>query len=410
MTPSQTHISGIADVDAITAQILGRKTSYFSEDLVRFREDLRTRIEGRRICVIGAGGSIGSAFVEQVAHYSPGCLHLIDLSENALAEMVRMLRSAGTTLPKDFRSIPLDFHSNEFKALLNSLKSPYDYVLNFAALKHVRSEKDQFSLMRLLMTNVVGNYDLLNHSAAERMFAVSSDKAVNPANLMGASKAFMERVFLAHQSDSYNFGSARFANVAFSDGSLLDGFLKRIRKKQPLSAPTDVKRYFISRTEAGELCLLSCFIGNHKEIFVPRMKPEDFLYSFTDIAATVLQGFGFEVELCESDAEAIQKASDITASSTHWPCYFSPADTSGEKGYEEFSGGHEKVDVGRFEKIDVVTAPQETEKLIVEEAVEQIRDLHQKGEWTKRDLIAIVKQVVPELNHLETHQNLDQKM
>jgi len=391
--------------------ILGRNQSFLRGDMGTSRAEVSEVLRKSRILVIGAAGSIGSAFVTEIAKFGLSGLHLLDISENNLVEVVRQLRSGGIKLPDDFRTYAIDFSTLEMQALLQV--EQYDYVLNFSALKHVRSERDPYTLMRLLEVNVAGNARLLDALSQQkhlkRVFSVSSDKSVRPANLMGASKAFMERIFLS-RADEMSFSSARFANVAFSDGSLLHSFRHRLEKRQPLSAPSDVQRYFITHEEAGQLCLLSCFTGNNREIFFPLFRPDKDMMSFAEIARVFLEAHGYQALECSSDTEALAKMAEMKSGDKHWPCYFSGSDTSGEKMYEEFSDPSESVDLDRFSTVGVVTQPVYHGKEILDKALAMIGSCRTQGSWTKEDLVEAVHTAVPEMNHVETHKNLDQKM
>jgi len=399
------------DESRLAAAVLGRTESFFAEDLESGRQTIVEALRGASVLVIGAGGSIGSAFVRELCEFSMEALHLVDVSENNLVELVRGLRASGKQLPEDFRTFALDFCGREMHALLGAYS--YEYVLNFAALKHVRSERDPFTLMRLLQVNVVGNDVLLDElrgmRSLKRVFCVSSDKAVRPASLMGASKAFMERVFLT-KPDAAGFSSARFANVAFSEGSLLSGFLKRLAKGQPLSAPSDVRRYFITAREAGQLCVLACFTGRDREIYYPELCESRDMMTFSEIAKIILREHGLRALECGSDREAIERMKSRDPASDEWPCHFSRSDTSGEKMFEEFVDPAEKTDSGRFRSIGVVCEPLEHGREPVAEALGRIRNCQATSGWTKEELVEAVGIAVPELEHVETGRNLDQKM
>lgn len=399
------------NIDRVIPRILGREESFLVDEMMANEAKIVEQLRDAKVLVIGAAGSIGASFVKVLSDYKVDMLHLIDVSESNLAELVRDFRSSGKVLPRNFKTFAIDFSGPEMAALLSD--EEYDYVLNFAALKHVRSERDPYTLMRLLKVNVSANHALcesLKKIGGTRMvFSVSSDKSVKPANLMGASKAFMERVFL-HHSDTLPFTSARFANVAFSDGSLLDSFRKRLAKGQPLSAPSDVRRYFISHREAGELCFLGCFAGANKEIVYPKLEQSKDMMTFSEIAKVYLEESGYEPEECESDEEAIRKSGELTSGSKKWPCHFSQSDTSGEKMYEEFVDPKESIDEGRYPHLGVVTAPIEKSATVIESALDELERLRDERVWGKEDLVAIIKEVVPELEHVTSDKNLDQKM
>jgi len=400
-----------AKPESVLAQILGRKDSFVEEEIRSFDGEITCALRGARLLVIGAAGSIGAAFTRVLAAYPMGGLHLIDLNENNLVEVVRGFRSSGMSLPEDFRTYTIDFTGPEMQALLKC--ESYDFILNFSALKHVRSERDPFSLMRLLEVNVLGNARLLDSLLAgtkpRRIFSVSSDKAVRPANLMGASKAFMERVFLL-RADEMSFASSRFANVAFSDGSLLFSFLRRIESGQPISAPSDVRRYFITHEEAGHLCLLGAFTGNNREIYFPKFRPESDMLTFAEIAAIFLRSNGLEPLECSSEAEALARAAELTGSSKRWPCWFSSSDTTGEKNFEEFYHPDEQIDLHRFPQVGVVTGPLGGDPEKLKSAIATLEKLRSQRRWTKDDLVGAIQMAVQELDHAELGRNLDQKM
>jgi len=392
-------------------KILKRTASMFYDDMVTHRDAVQQAIGGARILVIGAAGSIGSAFVQQLIPFKPTALHLVDISENNLVEVVRDLRSSIIVLPQDFKTFAVAMGTVEFDHLLQAERD-YDYVINFSALKHVRSEKDPFSLMRMVHTNAVAVKVLLDRlagSSTKKHFSVSSDKAANPANIMGATKIFMERILLAY-SDRVPFSTARFANVAFSDGSLLHGFIQRIAKMQPFSAPYDVRRYFISHEEAGQLCLLSCFLGENRDIYFPKLSEKSDLLTFSEIALLVLEAYGFIPELCASEDEAKEKADRMIAGSKKWPCYFFESDTTGEKPYEEFFTVSDSVNLDRYHNVGVISQPAWTDREKIDQALTAFERIRQQNHWNKEEMVKAIKIIVPELDHEEKGKNLDQKM
>ncbi|MBN2396522.1 MAG: polysaccharide biosynthesis protein [Candidatus Atribacteria bacterium] len=399
--------------DSALSRILRRSRSIFTEDIHNNQQSLKENISKSRLLIIGAAGSIGNAFVKQVAKYSPMILHLIDLSENNLVEVVRDLRSSQIKLPKDFKTYAIAMGSVEFNAFLES-EFNYDYILNFAAMKHVRSEKDPYSLMRILNTNVYYVKELLeeltNHDV-KKFFSVSSDKAVNPVSLMGATKAFMENIMWAY-SDKVNSSTARFANVAFSDGSLLYGFQQRLAKNQPLSAPSDVQRYFISHEEAGQLCLLSCFLGNNRDIYFPQIGQDLELITFAEIARIFLKSLGYEPTEYPSEQAAREAAESMENNSKQWPCFFSESDTTGEKPYEEFYTENDEVDFETYQKIGIIhqTKLNPDQKAILLKVIQSIEDIQKSKHWGKKEIVELIKIAVPELEHEEMGKNLDQKM
>lgn len=382
----------------------------FAEDMDRHRDTLRERIGGSRIAIVGAAGSIGFPVVKAVLQYRPAGLSLIDINENNLVEVVRDLRSSGEkTIPEDFNALPIGLGSVEFLRFFRE-SPPFDYILNLSAVKHVRSEKNVYVLIRMFDTNVVFLSEFLD-SIPYRMrnfFSVSSDKAANPANLMGASKMLMEEMLRAQGP---RFSTARFANVAFSDGSLPYAFLKRIEKSQPIAAPNDVKRFFISHREAAEICILACFLGENADAYFPALKSDVHEKSFSEIAVGVLDRFGFEAVPCDSADEAKQFVDELLPQ-RKWPCYFFESETSGEKPREEFYTQTENVDFSRYRNIGVVKRDpvnrDEVEK--IDAFIEFAKAARNRSGLRKEDYIREIKKIVPGFEHIETGKNLDQIM
>lgn len=388
-------------------RILRRSGSVFADDLADNQTGIARRVHDSRVLIVGGAGSIGSSFVRQILAFAPAAVHVVDVAENNLVELVRDLRSSVIGVPEDFKALPLLLGSPELRAFIAS-QPPYDSVLNFAAVKHVRSEKDAFSLMHMIHTNVTCLRELLDGiEEGPKVFSVSSDKAVNPANAMGASKAFMERLLHAY-SDKFEVSSARFANVAFSDGSLLHAFRKRIEKTQPLAAPSDIRRYFISHEEAGQLCLLAAFLGDNREIFVPKLDPDVNLLTFAEIAEIYLDSIGLRPLLCSTEEEARRRAATGDVPEGTWPCFFFDSDTTGEKMVEEFVGSNEAADWGRFRAVGVARGRFPDGGIL--RAVDDIEIMRRGGIWTKEKLLEIVREVVPELSHVEKGKSLDQRM
>lgn len=396
----------------LLARILGRSDSLLQADMENHRARLMAAIARSRILVTGAAGSIGSAFVEQLVAFSPAAIHLVDPSENNLVELVRTLRSSSQKLPDDFRTFAIGMGSREFAHFL-AFARPYDVVVNFAALKHVRSERDPFTLMRLIHTNIFALQEMLESLSStppRRVFSVSSDKAVHPESIMGASKAFMEAI-LWHHAGRMNCTSARFANVAFSDGSLLHGFIRRWEKGQPLSAPEDVRRYFLSHQEAGQLCLLACFLGDNRDLFVPRLNPDEDLHSFAEIARLFLESKGYPAKVFHVEEEARAWADAVSRENRReWPCFFSTSDTSGEKMVETFFSPDEPVDFSRYQALGVIPNPPFAQGQRLEETLERLRRIRHAEHWDRQEMIAAMQQMVPTLRHTDTEKNLDQKM
>ncbi|CAA7622616.1 Nucleoside-diphosphate sugar epimerases [Magnetospirillum sp. LM-5] len=394
--------------DPLMSRILRRTRALFADDIDAHSPALRAAIDGKRLLVVGAAGSIGGAFVKQVVRFRPASLHLVDVNENTLVEIVRDLRSSSDlALPEDFKTVSVDFGTDEFLRFAAD-HGPYDAFVNFSAVKHVRSERDVYSLLRMVDVNVGALSRFLDHPSARglsRIFSVSTDKSVRPVNLMGATKNLMEKV-LFEQAGQAVASSARFANVAFSAGSLLEGFESRLAKGQPLAAPSDVRRYFISHEESGQLCLLAAFLGRANEVFFPRFDPDSDLMTFSDIAVAFLRHHGLEPILCASEDEARAMTAIPKGS---WPCWFAPSDTTGEKPFEEFHRTGDRIDTSRFTALGVVveTPPPAGTVAAFLKDIAAIRD---SAHWAKDEVVAAVRRAVPELVHEERHKSLEQKM
>jgi FlaA1/EpsC-like NDP-sugar epimerase len=392
--------------------VLKRTESLFARDMAANAEALAAQIRDANVLVSGAAGSIGSAFVRILWRFRPASLTLIDLDENGLVELVRDLRSGPGGPVAELSTLAIGLGSREFE--IYAREAPRSsHLVNFAALKHVRAERDPQTLMRLLDTNVLAlerAISTLSAGVPPRFFSVSSDKAVRPANLMGASKRWMEQVLAVH-SDRSTVGSARFANVAFSRGSLLEGFLYRISKRQPIAAPIGIRRYFVSAVEAAELCLLACFVGRNREVFVPKFGKQHEAIDMVEIAKIVLQAFGLEPEQCGSAEDA--RASNLlrVAKPTRWPCYFHDSLTTGEKDLEEFVGPTEQLMPTRFTAIDVVAMEaSHFNNARVKDAENRLLDYRNSDSWRKPEIVEIVRLAVPELTHWERDASLDDRM
>ena len=388
-----------------------RSKSMFLKDISDHKEQLLEKIAGKKVLVIGGAGSIGSSFIKAMLPFKPEALVVVDTNENALAELTRDLRSTkGMYVPEDYIPYPMDFASPVFEKMFRS-RGGFDIVGNFSAHKHVRSEKDIYSVEALLQNNVLHAkklLDLLTEYPPEEYFCVSTDKAANPVNIMGASKRIMEDVIFSY-SDKFPVKTARFANVAFSNGSLPAGFLSRIQKLQPLSAPSDVKRYFVSPEESGQICMLSCMIGANREIFFPRLEEEQMM-TFDKIATALLEEYGYEVLQCKSDEEAIEKAEALKAGSMRYPVHYSGSDTSGEKAYEEFYVESEKVDLARLKALGVITDKKIPDKNKIQKLFDQLTAAFERVETTKEDIVKIMHEYLPEFQHMEAGKSLDSKM
>ncbi|MDC3106218.1 UDP-N-acetylglucosamine 4,6-dehydratase [Gammaproteobacteria bacterium] len=390
--------------------VIGRNQELFSSDIYSVSAQLNNTVSKSKFLVIGGAGSIGQAVTREIFKRNPKVLHVIDISENNMVELVRDLRSSIGYGSGEFKTFALDCGSLEFESIMNNERS-YDYVFNLSALKHVRSESDPYTLMRMIMVNVfntVRTLRLARKMGAKKYFCVSTDKAANPVNMMGASKRIME-MFLMRESLTQNISMARFANVAFSDGSLLYGFNQRYAKKQPLSAPNDIKRYFVTPKESGELCLLSGLLGNNRDIFFPKLSEKLHLITFSEIAVRYLRERGYEPYLCESEDEARDRAEELIANK-QWPCYFFKSDTTGEKDFEEFFTDHEDLDMERFDTIGVIRNQPYFVEGKLDEFMNGIEALRERGTWTKDDIVKLYFGLLPEFAHKETGKYLDQRM
>lgn len=390
--------------------ILGRDTFIFQQDMEQNKELVYDKVNQSSFLVIGGAGSIGIAVVKELFQRSPKKLHVVDISENNLVELVRDLRSTFGYISGDFRTFALDVGSIHYDAFINA-DGKYDYTLNLSALKHVRSEKDPYTLMRMIDVNIFNTIKTLNHaksSGTAKYFAVSTDKAANPVNMMGASKRIME-LFLIQCSNFINVSTARFANVAFSDGSLLHGFRQRLINKQPIVAPNDVKRYFVTQKEAGQLCLMSCLFGANRDIYFPKLDEHLHLIPFSDIAERFLISHGFEPYLCQSEDEARAKVTEL-GQKGKWPCLFTKSDTTGEKDFEEFYMKDEEIDLNQYEGIGIVKSKLDYDEVALQEFIERINTLKAQGVWTKTEIVKLFQQVLPDFEHEEKGKYLDDKM
>jgi len=391
-------------------KLVGRSEELFLKDINKYGKDLNSIISNSSFLVIGGAGSIGQAVTKEIFKRSPKKLHVVDISENNMVELVRDIRSSFGYIKGDFHTYALDIGSIEYDAFIKN-DGKYDYVLNLSALKHVRSEKDPFTLMRMIDVNIFNTDKTLQQSienGTKKYFCVSTDKAANPVNMMGASKRIME-MFLMRRSKDITISTARFANVAFSDGSLLHGFNQRIRKRQPIVAPNDIKRYFVTPQESGELCLMSCIFGENRDIFFPKLSEELHLTTFADIAIKYLKNLGYEPYLCNDEDEA-RKLSKTLPDQGKWPCLFGVSDTTGEKDFEEFFTDKEKLDMSRFHNIGVIqNEPVYDEKKLTYFS-QIIQSLKEEKSWSKEDIVELFHTMIPDFGHKETGKYLDGKM
>jgi FlaA1/EpsC-like NDP-sugar epimerase len=391
-------------------ELVGRDRPLFDADVQRHEEELSALVSSSRFLVIGGAGSIGQAVAREIFKRKPLALHVVDISENNMVELVRDIRSTLGYIEGDFRTFAIDCGSREFEALL-AAGSGYDYVLNLSALKHVRSEKDPFTLMRLIEVNILNTISTIAQAkggGARKYFCVSTDKAANPVNMMGASKRIME-MFLMRASLELPISTARFANVAFSDGSLLHGFNQRFAKGQPIAAPNDVRRYFVTPQESGELCLSSCLLGGNRDIFFPMLSEQLDLTRFSDIAVRFLEELGFEAFECTSEEEARARAPELIPA-RKWPCFFFASDTTGEKDFEEFFTDAETLDMERFRNIGVIKNAADFDQSRLEHFLATVARIRSQPTWDKPELVDLFNYMIPDFAHKETGKYLDSRM
>lgn len=390
--------------------LIGREKELFSVDISTHEKELSDIVASSTFLVIGGAGSIGQAVTKEIFKRNPKKLHVVDISENNMVELVRDIRSSFGYIDGDFQTFALDIGSIEYDAFIEA-DGKYDYILNLSALKHVRSEKDPFTLMRMCDVNIFNTDKTLRQAVAKgtkKYFCVSTDKAANPVNMMGASKRIME-MFLMRRSKEITISTARFANVAFSDGSLLHGFNQRIQKRQPLVAPNDIKRYFVTPKESGELCLMSCIFGENRDIFFPKLSEALHLITFADIAVTYLKNLGYEPYVCENEEEARALAKTLPDLG-QWPCLFTASDTTGEKDFEEFFTDNETLDMERFHNLGVIKNEPIYDESKLHNFTETINRMKAARTWTKDQIVELFFRMIPDFGHKETGKYLDGKM
>jgi len=390
--------------------LIGRNKELFAEDVASHEKELSEEVSISRFLVIGGAGSIGQAVTKEIFKRNPKKLHVVDISENNMVELVRDIRSSLGYIDGEFKTFALDVGAVEYDAFIE-YDGKYDYVLNLSALKHVRSEKDPFTLMRMIDVNIFNTDKTIRQAydkGAKKYFCVSTDKAANPVNMMGASKRIME-MFLMRRSEQIDISTARFANVAFSDGSLLHGFDQRIKKQQPIVAPNDVRRYFVIPKESGELCLMSCIFGENRDIFFPKLSKELHLITFAEIAKKYVSNLGYEPYLCQSEDEAREKVKDLPQKN-QWPCFFSESNTTGEKDFEEFYTENEVLDLDAFKNLGIIKNERSFDDDKLEHFTATIQKMKKEKKWEKEKLVALFQEMIPDLLHKETGRYLDSKM
>ena len=390
--------------------LIGRGKELFTADIDNNKSELKEIVSLSSFLVLGGAGSIGQAVTKEIFKRNPKKLHVVDISENNMVELVRDIRSSFGYINGDFQTFALDVGSIEYDAFIKA-DGKYDYVLNLSALKHVRSEKDPFTLMRMIDVNIFNTEKTIKQSiksGVKKYFCVSTDKAANPVNMMGASKRIME-MFLMRRSLEMPISTARFANVAFSDGSLLHGFNQRIQKRQPIVAPQDIKRYFVTPKESGELCLMSCIFGENRDIFFPKLSEQLHLISFAEIAVKYLEQLGYEPYLCSSEDEA-RKLMATMPDEGKWPCLFTDSDTTGEKDFEEFFTDKETLDMDRFNNLGVIKNDPNYSEVDLAFFEESITEWKKNKSWSKDQMVQLFFRMIPNFSHKDTGKYLDSKM
>jgi FlaA1/EpsC-like NDP-sugar epimerase len=391
-------------------KLIGRDKELFFEDILKYKQKLYEIVSSSSFLVLGGAGSIGQAVVKEIFSRKPLKLHVVDISENNMVELVRDLRSSFGYIEGDFQTFALDIGSVEYDSFISS-DGKYDYVLNLSALKHVRSEKDPFTLMRMVNVNILNTEKTINQSIenkSKKYFCVSTDKAANPVNMMGASKRIME-MFVNRKSQDISVSMARFANVAFSDGSLLHGFNQRLEKKQPIVAPNDIRRYFVTPKESGQLCLMSCIFGENRDIFFPKLSSDLNLITFSEVAERYLKKKGLRPYLCKNEDEARELAKKASKDNL-WPCLFLPSDTTGEKDVEEFYTDQETLDMDKFKNLGVIKNDLNFNGYKLEHFISVINNYQIKHKWNKENIVDLFHEMIPDFGHLETGKYLDGKM
>lgn len=394
--------------------LIGRNKPLFTTDILKRESEISGIVKNSRFLVIGGAGTIGSAICRELFARDPKVLHVVDISENNMVELVRDIRSSKGYGSGEFATFAIDCGSDIFKTFIRDQKNRiggYDYVFNTSALKHVRSEKDPYTLMRMIDTNIFNTDSTMliaKECGAKKYFCVSTDKAANPVNMMGASKRIME-MYLNRRSLEMPVSTARFANVAFSDGSLLYGFNRRLEKEQPISAPNDVRRYFVTPKEAGELCILSCLTGENRDIYFPKLDAELNLVTFSDIAVKYLRNKGYEPVQCATEDEARSRVAELKAEHKY-PVYFFKSDTTGEKDFEEFYMDGERLDMEKFTSIGIIKKDADYKEEDIEYFTTRIMMMREKGCWTRDELVELFNKILPEFNHKDTGKFLDNRM
>jgi len=394
----------------ITLDLIGRTKELFEEDISKHENLLNDEVSSSSFLVIGGAGSIGQAVTKEIFKRNPKKLHVVDINENNLTELIRDIRSSFGYADGEFKIFALDISSREYDCFMNS-DGQYDYVLNLSALKHVRSEENPYTLMRMIDVNIINTDKTIKDAickSAKKYFCVSTDKAANPVNMMGASKRIMEK-FIMQRSKDIDISTARFANVAFSDGSLLHGFNQRIAKMQPIAAPSDIKRYFVTPKESGELCLMSCIFGDNRDIFFPKLSESLHLMTFSEIAVKYLNLKGFDAYICNSEEEARRLIKTLPAQGK-WPCLFTSSDTTGEKNFEEFYTDKEKLDMNKFNNIGIIKNMPDSQEEQLANFINAINKIKKGDNWSKELIVEEFFKIIPDFKYVDKGKYLNEKM
>ncbi len=395
----------------INENVIYRKKSFFADDIETNFKKLESAIKGKSILVIGGAGTIGSSYIKAVLKFNPAKLYVIDTNENGLTELTRDLRSSTDfEVPEEYKTYPINFGNKVFKKILSN-EGPFHIIANFAAHKHVRSEKDKYSIEAMIENNVLQAKDLLDllvEFPPEKFFCVSTDKATNPVNVMGASKKLMEEVIMSYAA-KLPVTTARFANVAFSNGSLLYGYLERVLKRQPLSCPSDIKRFFVSPEESGQICMLACMLGESGDIFFPKLE-ESQMEFFKNVTDKFIKALGYEIEVCNSELEAKEKAKTLENGNSSYPVYYFKTNTSGEKLFEEFYSNEDEVNLEKYASLGVIKNAIRKPVDEIDLLIDSLKDLLDSGNYDKATIVSLMQKFIPNFNHIETGVSLDQKM
>jgi FlaA1/EpsC-like NDP-sugar epimerase len=398
------------DLNSLASQITSRQESFFESDVKLHFEAISSAIKGKKIALFGAAGFIATQTLKSALAFSPREIVLIDVNENSLTDLIRTLRN--------------DFQSNSLPVItpvladvtsprsleIHRAHSDIELIWNFAAVKHVRSERDPISLFRMFDVNILGMKairDIADKSEKlESLFSVSTDKAANPVSFMGASKRIMEQVLFSGTEVSTT--SARFANVAFSSGSLLESWLKRIPAMQPVPVPKETRRYFVSPIESGQLCLLAATVGTSGKVTVPNLDPKDDLVDLAESLERILVSLKLTPVYFEDEEQAKHEAPRLSSQGKQ-AVLLTSRDTSGEKPFEEFVGKGEVLSSLCNSLSEVASPTPLAEK--VTEMLSSLNDLKfQNIDTSLNTFEKIVEILVPQFKHEASTKSLDNRL